>query len=74
MDGVIDVAVKGEEHLLLGNIVTVTVQMAEPVPAVRMRKRIAEHCKGRLQPFMIPARVRVVTEGQVNYRFKKIRR
>ena len=74
MDGVIDVAVKGEEHLLLGHIVTATVQMAEPVPAVRMRKRIAEHCKGRLQPFMIPARVRVVTEGQVNYRFKKIRR
>lgn len=74
MSGVIDVSVKGEEHLLMGQIVTATVQMAERAPSVLMRKRIARHCKGRLQPFMIPAKVRVVTDGQVNYRFKKIRR
>ena len=74
MNEVIDVSVKGEEHLLMGHVVTATVQMAEPAPAVQMRKRIAEHCKGRLQPFMIPVKVKVVTEGQVNYRFKKIRR
>ena len=74
MNGVIDVSVKGEEHLLMGHVVTATVQMAEPAPAVQMRKRIAEHCKGRLQPFMIPVKVKVATEGQVNYRFKKIRR
>ena len=48
MNGVIDVSVKGEEHLMLGHIVTATIQMAEPVPAVRMRKRVAEHCRGRL--------------------------
>ncbi len=74
MNGVIDVSVKGEEHLLMGHVVTATVQMTEPAPAVRMRKRIAEHCRGRLQPFMIPVKVKVVTEEQVNYRFKKIRR
>lgn len=74
MSGVIDVSVKGEEHLLMGHVVTATVQMEEPVPGVQMRKRIAEYCKGRLQPFMLPVKVKVVTEGQVNYRFKKIRR
>lgn len=74
MNGVIDVSVKGEQHLLMGQVVTATVQVAEPVPAVQMRKRIAEHCRGRLQPFMIPVKVEVATGGQVNYRFKKIRR
>ena len=74
MSGVIDVSVQGEEHLLMGHVVTATVQMEEPVPGMQMRKRIAEYCKGRLQPFMLPVKVKVVTEGQVNYRFKKIRR
>jgi len=74
MSGVIDVAVKGEEHLLMGQIVAATVQMADPMPSVRMRRRIARHCRGRLQPFMIPAKVRVVADEQVNYRFKKVRR
>ena len=74
MSGVIDVSVQGEEHLLMGHVVTATVQMEEPVPGIQMRKRIAEYCKGRLQPFMLPVKVKVVTEGQVNYRFKKVRR
>jgi long-chain acyl-CoA synthetase len=70
---VMDVAVKGEEHLLLGQIVVAVLQMANPVSAIEMKRRIAEYCKGRLQPFMVPAKVRVVTEPLVNYRFKKIR-
>jgi acyl-CoA synthetase (AMP-forming)/AMP-acid ligase II len=71
---VADVAVSGEPHLLMGQIVVATLQMSEPRPAVEMKKRIADICRGRLQPFMIPAKVRVVTEPVVNYRFKKIRR
>jgi acyl-coenzyme A synthetase/AMP-(fatty) acid ligase len=72
--GVVDVAVIGEQHLLMGQIVTATVQMSAPVPAVEMRRRIAEFCKGRLQPFMVPAKVKVVADSPVNYRFKKVRR
>ena len=73
VDGIVDVSVRGESHLLMGQIVTATVQMEAPIPSVAMRKRIARHCKGRLQPFMVPAKVKVVTEEQVNYRFKKFR-
>lgn len=69
-----DVAVSGEPHLLMGNVVVATVQMAEPLPASEVKRRIVEHCRGRLQPFMIPAKVKVVTESLVNYRFKKVRR
>ncbi len=71
---VIDVSVKGESHLLLGQTVVCLVQMANPIPAIEMKKRILQHSKGRLQPFMIPAKVRVVTDSLVNYRFKKLRR
>jgi len=71
---VIDVSVSGETHLLLGQIVVATVQMADPVSAVETKKRITEHSKGRLQPFMVPAKVQVVTEPLVTSRFKKVRR
>jgi long-chain acyl-CoA synthetase len=74
LSGVLDVTVRGEPHLLLGQVVEAIVQMEEPVPAIEMKKRITEHCKGRLQPFMVPAKVRVVRDSQVNYRFKKVRR
>ena len=37
-------------------------------------EQIVDHCRGRLQPFMIPAKVKVVTDSLVNYRFKKVRR
>jgi acyl-coenzyme A synthetase/AMP-(fatty) acid ligase len=74
LPGVIDAAVTGEKHLLMGQIVVATLQMAEPADPVEMRRRVSEHCKGRLQPFMIPSKVKVVTESQVNYRFKKTRR
>ncbi len=70
----IDVAVSGEPHLLMGNVVVATVQMEHPLPAADVKRRIMEHCRGRLQPFMIPAKVKVVTESLVNYRFKKVRR
>ena len=71
----IDVAVMGEPHMLMGNVVVVTVQMSEPLPpAAELKRKIIEHCRGRLQPFMIPTKVKVVTESLVNYRFKKVRR
>jgi acyl-coenzyme A synthetase/AMP-(fatty) acid ligase len=71
---VIDVAVRGEKHLLLGEVVVATVQMEYPESPVAMKQKIVQHCKGRLQPFMIPARVSVVKDSLVNYRYKKIRR
>lgn len=72
--GFTDVAVTGEPHLLMGNVVVATVQMAHPLPAADVKRQIQEHCRGRLQPFMVPAKVKVVTESLVNSRFKKVRR
>lgn len=73
--GFTDVAVMGEPHMLMGNVVVATIQMDEPhPPAAEVKRKIIEHCRGRLQPFMIPTKVKVVSESLVNYRFKKVRR
>jgi acyl-CoA synthetase (AMP-forming)/AMP-acid ligase II len=74
LDELDDVAVSGEPHLLLGQVVVATLQMSTPLGAMEMKKRITEHCRGRLQPFMIPTKVKVTTEPLVNARFKKVRR
>ena len=73
LPGVIETVVSGEEHLLLGQVVVATIQMDEEVPAAEMRRKVGEHCRGRLQPYMIPQKVRIVLESPVNYRFKKVR-
>ena len=72
--GVIEVTVRGEEHMILGQVVVATVQMKEPRLPKEMKREISRHAKGRLQPFMVPVKVEVVTESPVNYRFKKVRR
>lgn len=74
LPNVVDVAVSGEPHLLLGQVVVAVVQINEAVSSLELKRRIAQHCKGRLQPYMIPTKVRVVTEALVNERFKKVRR
>lgn len=74
MPEVIEVAVRGEEHMILGQVVVATVQMAELRPAVEVKRAIAKYAKGRLQRYMVPSKVEVVTESPVNYRFKKVRR
>ena len=70
---VIEVTVRGEEHMILGQVVVATVQMKEPRPQKEMKREIARYAKGRLQRFMVPVKVEVVTESPVNYRFKKVR-
>ncbi len=74
LPNVIDVAVAGEPHLLLGHVVVAVAQLREPMPDLEFKRKVIEHCKGRLQPYMVPTKVRVVTEALVNERFKKIRR
>ena len=70
---VLDVAVFGEKHPLLGETVTAAVQLADPISALEMKRRIARHCSGRLLPYMIPVKVRVADEQLFTHRFKKIR-
>lgn len=73
MDGVIDAAVHGEPHAILGHIVVATVQLAgdETVPA--FRKRMVPFCRARMQAFKVPQKVIVSKLPLAGDRWKKRR-
>ena len=74
MDNVQDVAVYGEKHALLGNIVVAKIVVDQPETAESLKKRIRHECLAHLALFKVPAKV-VLTEGPLHSaRQKKIRR
>ncbi|MYM25458.1 AMP-binding protein [Duganella sp. FT135W] len=74
MDNVQDVAVFGEKHAMLGNIVVAKVVVESPETADSLKKRIRQECLAHLAPFKVPAKV-ILAEGPLHsVRQKKIRR
>lgn len=68
-----DVAVHGEKHALLGQIVVATVVLDEPEPVEAVKKRVRQVCSGRLANYKVPVKV-VLTDGPLHSsRHKKIR-
>jgi acyl-coenzyme A synthetase/AMP-(fatty) acid ligase len=60
MENVADVAVRGADNPLLGQCVVARVSLVQPEPAVEFRRRMRSHCRGRLEPHMVPAWVELV--------------
>ena len=74
MENVQDVAVFGETHSLLGQIVVAKIVLDEPEAAESVKKRVRQACLTKLASFKVPAKV-VLTEGILHSaRQKKIRR
>jgi acyl-CoA synthetase (AMP-forming)/AMP-acid ligase II len=74
MDNVQDVAVFGEKHAMLGNIVVAKVVVDTPETVESLKKRIRQECLAHLAAFKVPAKV-VLAEGPLHsVRQKKIRR
>ena len=72
---VADVAVVGEAHPFTGQVVVARVALVEDEDARALERRVREHCKGRLAPYMVPAKVMVVPIDElVTARDKKARR
>jgi acyl-CoA synthetase (AMP-forming)/AMP-acid ligase II len=38
-----------------------------------VRRRVRDHCRSRLEPFKVPARIEITDEAQFSGRFKKLR-
>jgi acyl-CoA synthetase (AMP-forming)/AMP-acid ligase II len=69
-----DVAVFGERHALLGQIVVAKVVLESPESVDSVKKRIRIACLGKLASFKVPVKV-ILAEGALhNARQKKIRR
>jgi acyl-CoA synthetase (AMP-forming)/AMP-acid ligase II len=74
MDGVEDVAVRGEPHPITGNLVYARVKLSTDEALPSFRKRMHEFCKDKLARFMIPQKVELVERTMHGERFKKMRR
>jgi acyl-CoA synthetase (AMP-forming)/AMP-acid ligase II len=74
VDNVRDVAIHGEQHALLGQIVVATVVLEQPEPVDAVKKRLRRVCAGRLAPFKVPVKV-LLSDGPLHSsRQKKVRR
>jgi acyl-CoA synthetase (AMP-forming)/AMP-acid ligase II len=73
VDNVQDVAVFGEQHNLLGQIVVAKIVLIYPEALDSLKKRIRQACFAQLASFKVPAKV-VISEGVLHsVRQKKLR-
>jgi acyl-CoA synthetase (AMP-forming)/AMP-acid ligase II len=73
LDNIKDVAVFGEQHNLIGQIVVAKVVLLQPESIDSLKKRVRQGCLAQLASFKIPAKV-VIAEGVLHsVRQKKIR-
>ncbi|MEO1245990.1 MAG: fatty acid--CoA ligase family protein [Pseudomonadota bacterium] len=73
MDGVEDIAVRGEQHPITGQIVSARVKLSSDETLSEFRKRLNGYCRERLSRFMIPQKVELVDDSLHGERFKKMR-
>ncbi len=74
LDFVRDAAVRGEQHSLMGHIVTARLNLARPLDEGTVRREVRKHCRARLEPHKVPARVEVADAPLTTDRQKRIRR
>jgi long-chain acyl-CoA synthetase len=73
LDNVADVAVYGEKNPITGQIVCADVMLQNPEDTRAFTQRLKAHCRGKMQNYKVPVKVRVL-EGQLHGdRFKKMR-
>ena len=74
LDNIVDVAVYGEKHKLLGQIVVAKVILQSPEALDALKRRIRSACQGRLASYKVPSKV-VVSDAELHTaRHKKNRR
>ncbi|MBP9230762.1 MAG: AMP-binding protein [Phenylobacterium sp.] len=73
LENVADVAVFGEAHAFLGQMVVAKVVLEAPEPAEALKKRIRQACLARLASYKAPAKVQIVPGPLHTARQKKTR-
>ncbi len=74
LDNILDVAVIGEAHPLLGQIVVAKVALQAPEDPDALKRRIRIACRAALSAFKAPSKVVVTEDSLHTARQKKIRR
>jgi long-chain acyl-CoA synthetase len=73
VENIRDVAVVGRANPISGQVVFARVLLHHPEPIGQVFKRIRRHCRGRLEPFKVPASIELWDEPFHGDRFKKMR-
>lgn len=73
MDNVEDVTVRGESNPLMGQCVVARFTLARAESLTDLKARVWRHCRGRLAPHMVPAKVEVTEAPQHSERYKRMR-
>lgn len=74
MENIRDVAVFGEKHPLLGQIVVAKILLKKPESVENLKIRVRRECLGNLSSFKVPSKVILTEENLHSQRQKKIRR
>lgn len=75
MPGVEDIAVRGEENPLMGNIVFAKFKISTDESKKDFQKRMREFAKGKLESYKIPQQIELVSEEEIHsVRLKKDRK
>jgi long-chain acyl-CoA synthetase len=73
IDNIRDAAVIGRANPISGQVVFARVVLRDPEPIDQVLKRIRRHCRGRLEPFKVPASIELWDQPFHGDRFKKMR-
>lgn len=73
IDNIKDVAVFGEKHNLLGQIVVAKVVLVQPESISSLKKRVRQVCLAKLASFKVPTKVEIAEGVLHSVRQKKIR-
>ena len=73
MDGVVEATVFGEKHPIVGMIVCLKVKISTDENKKEFRNRMRKHCKSKLLPYQLPAKIIFTDDKQHGERFKKMR-
>jgi acyl-CoA synthetase (AMP-forming)/AMP-acid ligase II len=73
IDNIRDAAVIGRANPVSGQVVFARVVLSDPEPIDQVLKRIRRHCRGRLEPFKVPASIELWDQPFHGDRFKKMR-
>ncbi len=73
MEGVTDATVYGEQNTITGQIVAARLNVEPATTESQLKREVRRFCKGKLEPYKIPVKVKLVDDRQFSDRFKKLR-
>ena len=73
MEGVTDATVYAEQNAITGQIVAARLNVDGSTTESQLKREVRKFCKGKLDPYKVPIKVKLAEGAQFSGRFKKLR-